>query len=153
EWGKGEIFDWYRKLPNPAVDRVELRKEKDRFRHEFIVVRLGDGRIYRFDRRPVAGVHTEAISPSGCEAEDSVSPVNDNQYAMTTSARIVLEFSDKKPDLYVIIATCAAIQLDPESKYYTLQKFNCYFLARTIVTLIVRHHISQFPRQPRDALR
>ena len=156
EWGKGGIFDWYRELPNPAIDRLELRKEKDRFQHEFIVVRLGDGHVYRFDRRPVPGVQTDAISPNGCEAEDSVSPVNDIQYAMmnlTSSARIVLEFSDKKPDLYLIIATCVAIQMDAESKHYTLQKFNCYFLARTTVILIVRHHISQFPRLPRDVLR
>ncbi|KAK2461299.1 hypothetical protein APHAL10511_006826 [Amanita phalloides] len=153
DWGRGGVFDWYRqRLPATSIRKAELRKNRGGFGHEFVVIHLENDRVYRVDRRPIADTNLEKIN---CEAEDSISFLNRKKYKamdFDTDPQMVLEFGNHGPDLYAIIATCVSIQMDLESKPYTLQRYNCFFLARTIVTLLVRHHIGQFPRS-QDVLR
>ncbi|KAF8722723.1 hypothetical protein AX14_004938 [Amanita brunnescens Koide BX004] len=146
DWDKGGIFDWYRAQPHASVCRIELRKERENFKHEFILVFLDSASIYRIDRRPLGGASSETFLPKGTEAEDTITAVSYDDLEdihSTSDAEIVLKFSDVKPDLYAIIVICAAIHLDPETTNYTLQHYNFYFLARTIIALISRYCLLQ----------
>ena len=146
DWDKGGIFDWYRAQPHANVCRIELRKERENFKHEFILVFMDSGRIYRIERRPLGGVNPDAILLKGAEAEDAVTVVGYDGLEvihLETDAEIILSFNESKPDLYAIIAICVAIHLDPETTNYTLEHYNCYFLARTIIALISRYCLLQ----------
>ncbi|KAF8636800.1 hypothetical protein AX17_003251 [Amanita inopinata Kibby_2008] len=78
-WNRGGIFDWYRetaRISRTTIRKLELHKERDNFRHEFVVIYLEGGDIYRIDRRPLGGGNADTISSKGCEAEDSTLFVN-----------------------------------------------------------------------------
>ena len=145
-WDDGEIFDWYRRQRHTTISKLELRKEKDHFKHEYIMAYLDNGWIHRVERRPVKGANTETVSKEGCEAEDSLTPVSDADLAAIHSesdAEITLEFGSNKPDLYNVIAVAIAISLNPQTQRYTLQQYNCYFVARSIIALVTRHCLLQ----------
>lgn len=146
DWDDGGIFDWYRRQTYTTISKLELRKERDHFKHEYIVIYLENGWIHRIERRPVKGANTETISKEGCEAEDSLTPVSDADLEVIrseTDAEITLEFGSNKPDLYNVIAVAVAIHLDPHTKNYTLQQYNCFFVARSIIALVTRHCLLQ----------
>ncbi|KAK2462533.1 hypothetical protein APHAL10511_005503 [Amanita phalloides] len=144
DWNEGGIFDWYRRQPCTTINKLELRKERDHFKHEYIVIYLDNGWYHRIERRPIRGANTETISKEGCEAEDSLTPVSDEDLEVIRSeadAEITLEFHSNKPDLYNVIAIAIAIHLDPQTRNYTLQQYNCYFVARSIIALVIRHYL------------
>ncbi|KAF8347210.1 hypothetical protein F5887DRAFT_50129 [Amanita rubescens] len=147
DWDRGGIFDWYRSLHRTAIHRIELWKERDDFKHEFVVIHLESGTLYRLDRRPFGGANPDAVTVKGCKAEDSVTLVDRKQretIASKADVQISVDFNGhKKPDLYTVVAICVSVQMDDQAKNYTLQQYNCYFLARTIVALLVRHHLLQ----------
>jgi len=146
DWDDGVIFDWYREEEYTTISKLELRKERDNYKHEYIVIYLDNGWVHRIDRRPIRGANFEPISKEGCEAEDCLTPVSDadlNVIRSETDAEITLEFGSNKPDLYSVIAVAVAIHLDPRTKNYTLQQYNCYFVARSIITLVTRHCLLQ----------
>jgi hypothetical protein len=151
EWDKGGIFDWYRayrKRHSTLVQKLELRKERDNFKHEFVAVYLDTGRIHRIDRRPIVGANIDAISSKGCEAEDSITRVKGDELVTMqsdTDLEIELEFKSNQPDLYTVLAICVCIRMDTRSARYSLQHYNCYFVARTIIVLMMRHHMLQRP--------
>ncbi|KAF8637729.1 hypothetical protein AX17_002617 [Amanita inopinata Kibby_2008] len=149
-WNKGGIFDWYRetaRMSRTTIRKLELHKERDNFKHEFVVVYLEGGDIYRIDRRPLGGGNAETVSSKGCPAEDSVLFVNKKELEAiqsNTDTEVTVDVcTKKKPDLYAVIAICVSVLMDSQSKSYTLQMYNCYFLARTITTLMVRHLLLQ----------
>lgn len=146
EWDKGGIFDWYRAQPHTTIRRIELRKEKERFKHEFVLVFLDQGGNCRIDRRPLGGTNPELLLPEGIEAEDTINAVDDDELEgihAETDVEVVLKFNENRPDMYTVIAICAAVHMDPETTNYTLQHYNCYFLARTIITLTARYCLLQ----------
>jgi len=154
DWDDGVIFDWYREEEYTTISKLELRKERDNYKHEYIVIYLDNGWVHRIDRRPIRGANFEPISKEGCEAEDCLTPVSDadlNVIRSETDAEITLEFGSNKPDLYSVIAVAVAIHLDPRTKNYTLQQYNCYFVARSIITLVTRHCLLQ--SSPTNGLR
>jgi hypothetical protein len=145
DWDRGGIFEWYRSHHRTTVRKIELWKERDDFKHEFVVIYLESGTVYRIDRRPFGGANPDAVMVKGCKAEDSVAFVNKEQQetiASKADVQISVDFNGhKKPDLYTIVAICVSVQMNEQSKNYMLQQYNCYFLARTIVTLLIRHHL------------
>ncbi|KAK2462532.1 hypothetical protein APHAL10511_005502 [Amanita phalloides] len=148
DWNEGGIFDWYRRQPYTIIRKLELRKERDHFKHEFIVIYLDNGWYHRIERRPMKGASTETVSREGCEAEDSLTPISDKDLEVIHSeadAEITLEFHSNKPDLYNVIAIAVAIHLDPQTRNYTLQQYNCYFVARSIIALVTRHCLLRVP--------
>ncbi|KAF8340049.1 hypothetical protein F5887DRAFT_1284382 [Amanita rubescens] len=149
DWDDGRIFDWHKKemyAKRTTISKLELRKERDHFKHEFIVIYLDNGWFHRIERRPIRGPNLGPISKEGCEAEDSLTPVDDaglKKIRSETDIKITLEFGSNKPDLYNVIAVAVAIYLDPRTKNYTLQQYNCYFVARSIIVLVTRHCLLQ----------
>ncbi|KAK2464823.1 hypothetical protein APHAL10511_003241 [Amanita phalloides] len=148
DWNIGEIFEWYRRQqPYTTIGKLELRKEKDHFKHEYIVIYLDNGWHHRIERRPTQR-NMETLSREGCEADDSLTPVSDAGLMVIrseTDAEVTLKFKSNKPDLYNVIAVAVAIHLDPQAKRYTLQQYNCYFVARSIIALVTRHYLLQVP--------
>jgi hypothetical protein len=121
-------------------------ERRESFKHEFILIFMDNGRIYRIERRPLGGANPDAILLKGAEAEDAITVVGYDGLEVIhieTDAEIILSFKETKPDLYAIIAICVAIHLDPETTNYTLEHYNCYFLARTIIALISRYCLLQ----------
>jgi hypothetical protein len=104
-------------------------------------------RVHRIERRPLGGPTAEAIFARGCDAEDSITPVGDKELAdiqRDTDCKIEVEFHlNPKPDLYTVLVICDTIRKDPHTGRYTLQQFNCYFVARAIMALITRHYLLQ----------
>ncbi|KAF8622304.1 hypothetical protein AX15_007115 [Amanita polypyramis BW_CC] len=146
DWNKGGIFDWYRKQRHTTIHRLELRKEEVPPKHEFVLIYLDEGLVYRVERKASRGLNPNAIAHCGCEAEDTIKPVNANELRSIqdkTNARIVLTFDARKPDIYVVIAVCVALQMDPQTRRYTMHYHNCFFLARAIVTIVIRHCLLQ----------
>jgi len=142
DWDDGPIFDWYKGQTYTTISKLELRKERDHFKHEYIVIYLDNGWLHRIERRPIRRANLEPISKEGCEAQDILTPIEDADLEVIrseTDAEITLEFGSNKPDLFNVIAVAVAIHLDPRTKNYTLQQYNCYFFARSIVTLVTRH--------------
>jgi len=154
DWDDGVVFDWYRRQTYTTISKLELRKERDHFKHEYIVIYLDNGWVHRIERRPIRGANFEPILKEGCEAEDSLTPVSDADLEVIrseTDAEITLEFGSNKPDFFNVIAVAVAIHLDPRTKNYTLQQYNCYFVARSIITLVTRHCLLQ--SSPTNGLR
>ncbi|KAF8624456.1 hypothetical protein AX15_005862 [Amanita polypyramis BW_CC] len=159
-WDEGGIFDWYRELRYTTIHKLELRKERESVKHEFVLIYADEGMVYRIDRRALGGINPEAIALSGhCEAEDTVAMVSPSDVLnihSNTDSEIVMEFHANEPDLYLLIATCVATLMDPKSRYYTLQYYNCYFLSRTIAAAALRHYMLQHPStspMPSDGVR
>lgn len=144
-WFTGAVHTWYQSLESTAISKLELRKELEGVKHEFIVVYLDDGLIYRIDRRALGGPSADAVA-WGCEAEDSIALVSAEDCSLLdkeTDAEVVLEFKARKPDLYDVLAVCIAVQRNPVLKQYNLHHYNCYFHARSIISIVTRYCLLQ----------
>ncbi len=137
------LFDWRSKQRYITVRSISLRQEKVAPRHEFVLVEL-ERAHYRIERRAVEGANFNSIL-KGCAAKDTITLVPREKVkpllAKTDSMVEVSFHSDRRPDLYVILAVCDAIYKDSETNKYSLWQFNCYFFARTILLLVTRHYL------------
>ncbi|KAH8827311.1 hypothetical protein DL96DRAFT_1556407 [Flagelloscypha sp. PMI_526] len=154
------IRSWYEQEcthGSTAVERLEFRKDRaGPWFHGFVVVFTKSGRIYRIDRRPHVVDNPEDdlmafIKASGCRALDTIVRLREDDYeaARRTSDSIVdLQFhhtrtrseSEKCHSIYLlhILSTCFAVKDDPLTKQYTLQRYNCYYLAWILIMISVR---------------
>jgi len=138
--------DIYRCYSNSPIFKLVLGKERDEPGHEFVIVKISgiSGRYYRIERRPSEGTDISSML-HGCEAEDTITPLNENDYekveACTDNRILVLFRHDPMPDLHTVLDICNAIRKDPDTEKYTLMQFNCYFFARTLTLLITRHFL------------
>ncbi|KAJ1306363.1 hypothetical protein OPQ81_007369 [Rhizoctonia solani] len=141
-WGPGNaVYDWYRGLQNPYIQVMHLRKERNGpFYHEFVVFRLRDGTFWRIDRRqlPDEPVPVNSIMPEGVPAYDTVEQVTgmesflDPLLASGSDCMVELEFK-KDVDVGLVLRICRAIKTDKCSSVYTLQRYNCFFFAQTLI--------------------
>ncbi|KAH7326827.1 hypothetical protein B0J17DRAFT_220539 [Rhizoctonia solani] len=145
-WGPGNpLFQWYEecfKHPDSKMVRaIQLRKERlYPFFHEYIVFICRDGSRYRIDRRqlPDENVPLDSVYSHGVEAYDTVeeiSPYHDKLYS-TSDCLVEVEF--RELDILFIIRICWAIHRHKSARLYTLQRYNCYFFAHTILTCATR---------------
>ncbi|KAF8749190.1 hypothetical protein RHS01_10228 [Rhizoctonia solani] len=57
-WGEGETFDWYRRLRksnSSEVKSLQVRVDRGKPPHRFVLAHLDNGTVWRFDRRPETG--------------------------------------------------------------------------------------------------
>ncbi|KAH7326916.1 hypothetical protein B0J17DRAFT_222321 [Rhizoctonia solani] len=146
-WGPGnEVFDWYTGLPNKSIHTIHLRKErKSPFYHEYITFRLRDDTYWRIDRRQFQDEPTpiNCIYEPGVPAHDTIiqttglgSPLGrDPLLGSASGCMIELEFK-KDVDVGLVLRICRAIKAHPKAKVYTLQRYNSYFFAQTIIMCI-----------------
>ncbi|CAE6394523.1 unnamed protein product [Rhizoctonia solani] len=137
-WGRGNpLYDWYTRLENPYIQTMQLRKEHESpFFHEFIVIRLKSGTYWRIDRRqlPDEGTPLNCMYNEGVPAHDTIEQVTSLESTLYSRSYclVELEFS---VDVHVglVLRICRAIQNHHGARVYTLQLYNCYFFAQTVI--------------------
>ncbi|KEP45225.1 hypothetical protein V565_300270, partial [Rhizoctonia solani 123E] len=135
--GKEEIRNWYRKQPATGFTHIEHRKETTgRFRHEFVVFRLNNSTICRFDRRAREDMRGHALKDEGTESEDSAHVITEadteSRACLSKSEVLMSAPIDGECDLEFILAVCCGIQSHREAKSYSLLHYNCYFFSWTL---------------------
>lgn len=141
ETQKGKVFDWYRSQPVTQFKSIQYRKDRQEpFCHEFIVLKLNDGTICRFERMGDPDTRTAALARRGTTAHDFAQVWPKEQLAkLDESSDVIAEIEyPQEFDILDILALCYAIHQDPEAKQYTLQRYNCYFLSWSIMTYLAR---------------
>ncbi|KAF8336039.1 hypothetical protein F5887DRAFT_988378 [Amanita rubescens] len=151
--------DVYQRYANHPIISLELWKEREEPEHEFVVLKVDDVKrnYYRIERRPLKGANVNS-KLRGCKAEDTITSLHERDYFTVrrlTDRKIHWFFDDepksdsqrkkkeRKPDLHTFFAFCNAIRKDPDTEKYTLAQFNCYFFARTLALLIIRHFLQR----------
>ncbi|GAB1524817.1 hypothetical protein RhiTH_007973 [Rhizoctonia solani] len=148
-WGEGETFDWYRRLRksnSSEVKSLQVRVDRGKPPHRFVLAHLDNGTVWRFDRRPETGnlgtLLFETVLPaSHRHAADDRCFVPKEHLIMITAGSICEIEVNLPPgtDLLLVISVCFSISQDREARYYDLLKYNCYFFSWTIILVVTRH--------------
>lgn len=143
---EGELYAWYKNQPTRRFISLEYHKEKEgTFRHEFIVLRLDNGTICRFDRRAKHDARADAPKFDGTISEDTahvLRPGEKGYLEVEKQSDILLSISfPEGEDLSVILSICCGIKKNGRSERYTLTRYNCYFFSWTIVSIIGRRAV------------
>ncbi|KAF8311737.1 hypothetical protein DL93DRAFT_2208326 [Clavulina sp. PMI_390] len=153
EWGVGPTFDWYKTLKTTKIESIEIRIDVGGVvPHRFVLTRMCDNRIHRFDRRPQQPDHARELEhgpvdlllnhPVACE--DTYVPdvgagfLSDIQ--RLSHCEIMLSL-DGHVDLKVVLAVCYIISKDSFAQKYTFLRHNCFFLSWTIFMSVSRHYL------------
>ncbi|CEL56411.1 hypothetical protein RSOLAG1IB_07797 [Rhizoctonia solani AG-1 IB] len=112
------------------------------FFHEYLLILVEHGDICRIERMG-EGSRNDAIKPVGCVAHDVIQWFSPSDYrkspASQEPAELICQVCFPRTfDVLDVLAICYSIQIQPESSKYTLQRYNCYFLCLTVLTILVR---------------
>ncbi|KAG8683982.1 hypothetical protein FRC11_012805 [Ceratobasidium sp. 423] len=141
--GKEMMQKWYEQQSATRFTSIEYRKDIDgQFRHEFVVARLDNSNICRFDRRAREDMRGHVLKDEGTISEDSAHVIT----LADAESRVLLDKSEvllrvdipEGEDLMFVLAVCLAIQSHPKAKSYSLLYYNCYFFSWTLVMIISR---------------
>ncbi|CEL62526.1 hypothetical protein RSOLAG1IB_04882 [Rhizoctonia solani AG-1 IB] len=142
--GRADVQNWYKyQGRNTRFTLLEYRKDiYGRVRHEFIVVRLDDTTLCRFDRRVRDEERGYALRDEGVPAEDSAHVLSsfETEYK-ELMARTEVLLSIELPqgeDLSFILAVCEGIQTHAKAAAYNLMRYNCYFFSWMVVAAVAR---------------
>jgi hypothetical protein len=148
-WEEETVQTWYtaqRRFGSTIIDKMQLRKShQSPYYHEYIVVVTRGGAIYRFDRMPDPNTPFNAIMKEGSTAYDMVQRMENVSF---DESSVCVEFhwrGKQAVDLALLLSVCFEAQKNETTKRYTLQRYNCYFLAWTIVITIIQTHLAQGP--------
>ncbi|KAJ1306366.1 hypothetical protein OPQ81_007372 [Rhizoctonia solani] len=139
---ESELAKWYRDRSNQVVRAMQLRREREApYFHQFIVFELGDNcSLFRIDRRlrPDEDSPLSSLKDEGIPAFDTIESVVswDDPLFVTSDCLIAIEF---KVDVYLalVLKVCRQIQMHSLANKYTLQRYNCYFFAQTLISCVV----------------
>ncbi|KAG9081973.1 hypothetical protein FS749_007254 [Ceratobasidium sp. UAMH 11750] len=140
-----QIYDsWHRGKENLKITEIQLRKEFQRpFFHEFILLRLSDGRQFRFDRRPKFGEPIDTLLHRGAEAFDTVQFVESIADKCHPPSQCIAALDlNNHVRVSLILDICFGIQSDNRTRRYTLHEFNCYFFSWTIISVVARYLVA-----------
>ncbi|KAG8734923.1 hypothetical protein FRC10_011213, partial [Ceratobasidium sp. 414] len=138
------VMRWYKaqQASSTQFQLVQHRRDCDApFYHEFILLQLDDGSICRIERTG-EGSRVDAVRNFGCAANDYIqwfpasgyeSFVKDKPSELIAEVDFCREF-----DIMDVLAICWSIHRGPRTRAYTLQRFNCYFLCGTILSILAR---------------
>ncbi|KEP46145.1 hypothetical protein V565_216260 [Rhizoctonia solani 123E] len=148
---ENELMTWYRGRPNRLVRTLQLRREREEpYFHQFIVFEL-NGEFFRIDRRlrPDEDTPLNSLKDEGIPAYDTIEPVATWDDALFPASDCLTSI-DFRGDVYLalILKICQVIQSHPLAKVYTLQRYNCYFFAQTIMLCAARGAYNQAARKP-----
>ncbi|KAH7326918.1 hypothetical protein B0J17DRAFT_222542 [Rhizoctonia solani] len=150
-WTKeNDTFNWYEERKQEADGRgryirtMHLRKERQRpFFHEFVVLHLDDDTFWRIDRRQLPDEQDPygCIGESGITACDTIERVSGitnffERNPITSSSNSMVELEFKKGidvDVALVLRICRAIKNHKKAKFYTLQRYNCFFFAQALI--------------------
>ncbi|CAE6442222.1 unnamed protein product, partial [Rhizoctonia solani] len=138
---ENDLVKWYRERSNPLVHAVQLRRERQGpYFHQFVVFELKDnGGLFRIDRRlrPDEDSPQNCLKDEGIPAFDTIEPVtawNDPLF-VASDCLISIEFK-VNVSLAGILKVCQRIHSHLSARVYTLQRYNCYFFAQTIISCV-----------------
>ncbi|KAB5588666.1 Replicase polyprotein 1a [Ceratobasidium theobromae] len=156
EWKEGNpLFDWLYRRRHLPIHMLQLRKERESpYFHEYIAFSLQkNGGCFRIDRRqrPDENAPMDSIYTNGVEPYDTIEQITslDHSEYNTSDCLVAIEFKTDV-DLDAIIRICRAIHQHPNAKVYTLQRYNCYFFAQTILLGTARWVITSNLEESRD---
>lgn len=138
EEGKAAVQRWY-EVQGPRTRFTVLEYRKYLTGHEFIVARLDQNTLCRFDRRARDDPSEQATAPS----EDSAHILCsfESEYRdLVENSEVLLSISfPNGEDLKLILAVCFGIQAHPHPTSHRLLSRSRYFVSWTIVTTVARH--------------
>ncbi|CAE6492896.1 unnamed protein product [Rhizoctonia solani] len=136
-----DLSSWCRRNSRIYVKSMQLRKEsKAPFFHEYIAFRLEDDRYYRIDRRqlPNEGTPLDCTEDAGVEAYETIEQITDMDSAVYSPSDCLIQLDfEKNFRLEFLIDICREISLHVLAQVYTVQRYNCYFYAQTILLCIL----------------
>ncbi|CAE6396499.1 unnamed protein product [Rhizoctonia solani] len=138
EWARGNpLFDWYQRHSNTSIESMQLRKEKKApFFHEYVTFKLSDSSCFRIDRRQLPNERYPmcCAQREGVEAYDTIEEITDLEDSMYNPSDCLVQVDfTTDVELNLIIVICRAIYERPDTRNYTVQRYNCYFYSQTIV--------------------
>ncbi|KAJ1299956.1 hypothetical protein OPQ81_002624 [Rhizoctonia solani] len=132
------LSDWCRLHSHTSVESMQLRKEKKApFFHEYIAFRLRDrAGCFRIDRRqlPNEGSPLDCTEEAGVEAYETIEEILNLEHSIynPSDCLVEVEFTEDVR-LNLIIDICREISQHEMANVYTVQRYNCYFYAQTIL--------------------
>ncbi|CAE6419666.1 unnamed protein product [Rhizoctonia solani] len=152
DWKPGNsLHDWYQRRNSHAIGAMELRRERSApFFHQYIVLKFLDNHFFRIDRRqhPDETTPLDCIYEQGVEACDTIEEVTsfeDASYS-PSDCLVGIEFRVYIP-LERVLKILWAIHQHSSARVYTLQRYNCYFVAHTIISLATKSDRHFYPDQ------
>ncbi|KAG8720939.1 hypothetical protein FRC09_008741 [Ceratobasidium sp. 395] len=146
EWRHADCptMRWYKEqcVSSTEFRSIEhCRSTEGPFYHEFLLLRLIDGAICRVERVG-EGSRSDAIRSIGCAANDLIQWFTEDEYdkfsAVAPSVLIAKVDLGKTFDILDVLAVCYSIQKTAACRVYTLQRYNCYFLCLSVLTVLTR---------------
>ncbi|KAF8761308.1 hypothetical protein RHS01_00165 [Rhizoctonia solani] len=138
------VNQWYIQQTSSSTQILSIqhwRNRKTPYRHEYLLIRLADGSIYRLERLG-QGSRAAAISRKGCAAHDIIQRFPPHAYRNTLLAtdpsELVVELDARSFDLLDVLAICYGVQQCKRSSAYTVQRFNSSFLCATVLIILAR---------------
>ncbi|KAG8709738.1 hypothetical protein FRC08_018104 [Ceratobasidium sp. 394] len=150
---------WYQTQCNRSLEQrstgstrfsvIQHRRTREPpFFHEFLIIILADGSLYRMERTGV-GLNADALGGSGCTARDIIEWFSKEGYE---------EFIQERPsdliaevtfpcefDVLDVLEICYRIQHGNKQygRNYSLQCFNCYFFCCAVLSVLARRFADQ----------
>ncbi|KAF9520780.1 hypothetical protein BS47DRAFT_404148 [Hydnum rufescens UP504] len=153
DWRNNEIMEWHHSFgPRPTkIQMFQLRRERSKtLKHQYVVLILSDNCILRLDRRGEEDKPVDTMI-AGTKSIDTIGDVKSLAHLDKTSDFLAeLHCQSSNVDLLDIIKICFGIHRDHEAGRYTLQRFNCYFFAWTVLLATARH-IVRWDTLPSDS--
>ncbi|CAE7051355.1 unnamed protein product [Rhizoctonia solani] len=145
--GERDIRQWCRKQPTTRFTHIEYRKDTNgHFKHEFVVARLDNSTVCRFDRRAREDARGHALKDEGTASEDSahvITLADTESKARLDESEVLMSIElEQKQNFEFLLAVCHAIQLHPRAKSYSLLQYNCYFFSWTLFITTTRRAFS-----------
>ncbi|KAG8724540.1 hypothetical protein FRC09_017438 [Ceratobasidium sp. 395] len=146
QWGHEDcpVMDWYnqQRLSSTKFRSIEHRRSLEGpFYHEFLLLKLTDGAVCRVERTG-EGSRADAVRYMGCTAHDLIQWFSETGYTVfsvkSPSESIAEVNLGRELDILDVLAVCYSIQNVNSCRAYTLQRYNCYFLCLTVLTVLTR---------------
>lgn len=132
---------WYNQQPCTTFQTLQHRKERTGFWHEYIVLQLDDGSLWRFERMGDRYARIEALGPHGTAAHDIAQCFRPEEISEAHLERsdVIAEITFPETlDLIDVLRVCRAIQEGEKTCSYTLLSSNCYFFCLAIQACLTR---------------
>jgi hypothetical protein len=145
-WRSGSIEEWYMKQPSTKFTELHYRKDRQGWKHEYIVVELDNGTVCRFDRRGRKENWADGLTVEGLDAVDTAHVIKKDDAVyypeIINESDVILRmhFPDGQ-DILTILGVCCGIQQDRETGGYSLLRYNCYFFSWMIITALARRTV------------
>ncbi|KAG8714203.1 hypothetical protein FRC08_012234 [Ceratobasidium sp. 394] len=143
-WADDEcpVMAWYHQqcVSSTRFQTIEHRGSTEGpFYHEFLLLRLADGAVCRVGRTS-DGPENRPIRCNGDAAYDCIQWfAREDETAVVHASNLLNKLKlSQEYDIMDVLAICYSIQNNEACRVYTLQRYNCYFMCRTVMNVFKR---------------